>query len=98
MATKRRDTVNGGHASFSKRKALDILDASHSVREELLAKAKKWEVDWTSLDFAKKMDEMDHLAHLRNEFHYPKCGGLPKGTFLCTSSPRNLEICIISWF
>jgi hypothetical protein len=44
--------------------------------------AKKWQIPITSEAFAQKLDEKDSLHHVRDEFYFPKMGGLPKGIFI----------------
>jgi hypothetical protein len=45
-------------------------------------RAEKWQLSITSEAFARKLDENDPLRHVRDEFYYPKVGGLPKGIFI----------------
>lgn len=45
-------------------------------------RAEKWQLSITSEAFARKLDENDPLRHVRDEFYYPKAGGLPKGIFI----------------
>jgi hypothetical protein len=41
--------------------------------------AEKWQTPLTSEAFAQKLDKIDPLQHVRDEFYIPKVGGLPKG-------------------
>lgn len=43
--------------------------------------AEKWQISITSEEFARKLDEIDPLRHVREEFYYPKKGTLPKSIF-----------------
>jgi hypothetical protein len=49
-------------------------------RDVLNQYAKQWQVEPNSERFAQKLDEIDPLRHVRQEFLFPKLSTLPKGT------------------
>jgi kynureninase len=51
-------------------------------QDSLNNQAEKWQISITSEAFARKLDENDPLRHVRDEFYFPKSGGLPKGMFI----------------
>lgn len=49
----------------------------HHPIETLQEKSREWQCQLTDLSFARRLDVVDPLRHLRNEFHYPKKCDLP---------------------
>lgn len=61
------------------------MSVSHPL-EELKNISKKIGHDINTVEFARHMDSIDPLGHLRNEFHYPKNKTLAMGKviLICT--------------
>ena len=57
-------------------------DHQQTPQDILNNQAEKWQISITSEEFARKLDENDPLHHVRDEFYFPKIGGLPKGIFI----------------
>lgn len=51
-------------------------------RDTLNSYAEQWGLEFTNEAFARKLDQIDPLQHLRNEFYIPKLRTLPKGISL----------------
>lgn len=73
-----KNAVNGVAPPRKKLMKTD-RQAGLTPMEELKEKADRFGLDLISDSFAKKMDELDHLAPLRKEFILPKMNELPDG-------------------
>ena len=59
-----------------------IAEPQQTPRQTLDEHAQKWQLETASEAFAHKLDEIDPLRHVRQEFFVPKMSTLPKGKTL----------------
>lgn len=59
-----------------------IAESKQTPRQALDERANTWQLETTSEAFAHKLDEIDPLRHVRQEFFVPKMSTLPKGKTL----------------
>ena len=57
------------------------LDIDQSAQSFLDTKSHQWQLQLNTEQFARYMDNVDPLAHMRKEFFYPKKGTLPNGLY-----------------